>query len=529
MEPEGDALHDLASQFVTRPGLTPPEIGGLGGAALREEAREAALEIGRRFARRFGLWEGPAARPRRFVVTGHQPVFAHPGILAKNVVVAQLAAELGDAVALNLVVDYDTAADLSAAVPFRQAGRLTQGPVRLAAVGYGTPFCHVPAPDRRRWESFCLEVDERLATLGAEGEPLRERTARFAEQARDARLWDARHLAEWMSALRHRWEAEALGSRARYLEVPLEELAETRAFRVFFAHVALQAERFASVYNETLARYRRLRRIRSRANPFPDLAVEGSRVEVPFWLLTPGVRRRALHVEREGQEVVLSTADGPAARLPAGSPEQLAAALERSRLSIRPRAAALTMFVRLFLADVFVHGIGGARYDRVTDALIAHFFEVEPPRYAVASASLALDLRTRCGPAPVAELRRRLRDLRFNPQRFVLDSRAEWAGSADVQRWAQEKQMLVCSMNRAGAPRRELTRRIEQVNAALYQALAPLRERLEAHLQEALAADAERRVREFRGYPAFLYDPEALRRMAETALRKVRRPLAGSA
>ena len=40
------------------------------------------------------------------------------------------------------------------------------------------------------------------------------------------------------------------------------------------------------------------------------------------------------------------------------------------------------------MADQFVHGIGGGRYDQVTDRLIARHFGIEPPRFAVTTATL---------------------------------------------------------------------------------------------------------------------------------------------
>lgn len=525
VDPAGAELVEAARQFEQAPELLDFQVGGHPAAALRRATREAAVDIGRRFARRFGLWQGPDGPPRYLVVTGHQPVLAHPGILVKNLLVAALAGRLEAGLGLNLVVDYDTAAELSAPVPCRQDGRLGLRSVPLAAVGYGRPFCQTPPPPEEGWERFRRQVDELLASLGPDGEALRARFARFARLARAAPLAGARHLAEWVSALRHRWEAEALGEGACYLEVPMEELADTRPFRLFFAHIALQAETFAPLYNDILARYRQARRIRSRANPFPDLAVAGRRVELPFWLLTPGVRRRALHVQRDGAAVVLSTADGPVTRLPARSADELAEALEREGLAIRPRAAALTLFVRLFLADVFVHGVGGARYDRVTDALIARFFGVRPPRYAVASASLTLEMGSSSGPDDeVARLRRQLRDLRFNPQRFVPQALTSSGQPEELQRLALEKERLIVQIQQPGAPKRELTRRIEEVNARLYEALAPVRETIEARLRQALLADAERQASQYRAYPAFLYDPARLRRMAETALDAPRRP-----
>jgi hypothetical protein len=48
----------------------------------------------------------------------------------------------------------------------------------------------------------------------------------------------------------------------------------------------------------------------------------------------------------------------------------------------------LTTYLRLLVVDQFVHGIGGGRYDQVTDRLIGTFFGLTPPRFAVATATL---------------------------------------------------------------------------------------------------------------------------------------------
>jgi hypothetical protein len=66
--------------------------------------------------------------------------------------------------------------------------------------------------------------------------------------------------------------------------------------------------------------------------------------------------------------------------------------LGRHSLRLSPRALTLTMFLRLLAADQFVHGIGGARYDQVTDLLISRHFGLTPPRFAVTTATLLFPL-----------------------------------------------------------------------------------------------------------------------------------------
>ena len=56
--------------------------------------------------------------------------------------------------------------------------------------------------------------------------------------------------------------------------------------------------------------------------------------------------------------------------------------------ALAPRALTLTTFLRLLVVDQFVHGIGGGRYDQVTDRLLVSHFGLTPPRFAVTTATL---------------------------------------------------------------------------------------------------------------------------------------------
>ena len=52
------------------------------------------------------------------------------------------------------------------------------------------------------------------------------------------------------------------------------------------------------------------------------------------------------------------------------SPDDLAKSLKNmDGWELRPRALTLTIWARLLIADLFVHGIGGAKYDRISDTM----------------------------------------------------------------------------------------------------------------------------------------------------------------
>ena len=93
--------------------------------------------------------------------------------------------------------------------------------------------------------------------------------------------------------------------------------------------------------------------------------------------------------------------------------------IETSGWKVRPRALTLTLFTRLGFADGFIHGIGGGKYDEVTDDIIRRFFRLDPPGYAVVSATLRLPIRRfPATPDALRRAERRVRDLDWNPQRF---------------------------------------------------------------------------------------------------------------
>jgi hypothetical protein len=87
---------------------------------------------------------------------------------------------------------------------------------------------------------------------------------------------------------------------------------------------------------------------------------------------------------------------------------------------IRPRALTNTLFARVFFADAFLHGIGGAKYDEMTDRLIARLFGITPPSYLTLTATQRLPLGGwKVKPADVAALRHRLWDFDHTPERFI--------------------------------------------------------------------------------------------------------------
>jgi hypothetical protein len=184
----------------------------------------------------------------------------------------------------------------------------------------------------------------------------------------------------------------SLGLRHHALVVSPMFLAEP--YLLFAHHVISRAGNIAADYNASLADYRREQGIKTPGRPMPDLKSSDTQIESPFWLdnLTTGQRTRATLTKAAGGYTLSPDSADPFLFSPTALPEdaapRLLAWLRRHNLRIAPRALTLTMFLRLFLADQFVHGIGGGRYDQVADRFIQKHFGVEPPYFAITTATL---------------------------------------------------------------------------------------------------------------------------------------------
>ena len=111
------------------------------------------------------------------------------------------------------------------------------------------------------------------------------------------------------------------------------------------------------------------------------------------------------------------------------------------------------MFARLVLSDIFIHGIGGAKYDQLTDAIVRRFFGVEPPGYLVATATLKLPLpRQSVEEVDIARIDQMLRELRYHPELYV-------DGDADALQLVAEKRHWVAQQVPREQKRRARMRR----------------------------------------------------------------------
>ncbi len=481
---------ELAARNVRATAAWPEDL-----RALRERARQETVAEAARFSVALGLAPGsPNGGP--IVMTGHQPELYHPGVWVKDFLVERLTRETG-ALGIDIVVDTDLCEGVRLRVPclLPSAGVCE---VPLAAGGTDVTYVQLPVPDATLRGAF---RDGGVAALSSLPAPaLRRHFETFCDALDDA-ADSSPDLGTLMTAARRRYEASA---ETTYLEILASAQSRLPSFRRFAATLLIDAVGFRHVLNTALADYRARTGTRSAVQPFPDLAEGDGRVEAPFWLLAGG-RRLPASVGSDGR---LYAADEPVAML-GTTVDSAADALAEHDFLLAPRAITLTLFQRLFVADLFVHGTGGGRYDRVTDAIIAGYYGVEPPSFVVASMTLLLPLGARTvTDEEVADAEHRLHRFEHNPDSVLAEVEFDTAVEREAaEALARRKAEAVEAISAPGADRKALGAAIRELNAELGAMLEPV----ERGLREALAlARAERdagAVLTDRTYPYCLWDP----------------------
>lgn len=320
--------------------------------------------------------------------TGHQAELHHPGVWAKNLLIDAAATRAGG-VAVHVSVDTDALKHLQLRWPGDAAGERSSG---------AEPLTDDPEAVRKHWAALVdpptpahlrqlQQVVERASStwgfrpvLGAFLDSMRRLSLEMVDLP--AALTNALHELDWSLGL-------------RYHALLASPLWRSQPYLAFVHHICCRADVFAADYNAALAGYRARNRIRSPGRPMPDLAHDGDRCEVPFWLdrLHANERSRATLIRQQGQWSLRTDGNDDAFRFDASldgwrAAEALELWLRRQDLRLAPRALTLTLVLRLMFADQFVHGIGGAQYDQVADDLIARHFAFDPPRFCVTTATL---------------------------------------------------------------------------------------------------------------------------------------------
>ncbi len=382
------------------------------------------------------------------IMSGHQPTLFHPGVWYKNFALSELGTRLNCA-AINLVVDNDICGVASIQIPLIGDGDAAFGLLPIDAAADNVPFEARTIEDPALFDGFASRVENAIKDYVES--PI---VTQLWKHAVEFRKRDDR-LGQTLATSRH---ASELDFGLKTLEVPLSQVAQTQAFAGFARHLLANLPRFQEIYNESLTEYRQVHKIRSRSHPVPALESVGQWLEAPLWIWnTDNPLRRRLFAHATKDKITITDRN----RLEFGLDqtnfvEQFAELTTKRGIAIRPRALITTMFCRTVLSDLFLHGIGGAKYDQLTDQIIEKFFGLQPARFVTLTATIKLPSPAEdVHPSDATRIQERLRDLVYHPEAHLL------APDATAQKICAEKMEWIAQTPPRGSGRQrhlEITR-----------------------------------------------------------------------
>ena len=424
----------------------------------------------RRYLPEVDSWLASVA-PDRVVMAGHQPALFHPGVWYKNFRLDALAKRF-DAVPINLVVDNDLMASPSIACPqMIRDGEDAALEAAIKMLPMDQPDATVPHEGRPilsadRFANFGGDVNAAIHSVVER--PIVD--ALWPEVMAAMEILGDQSLGRVLAAGRHRLEW-SLGLRT--LEVPISVVSGTMAFGSFAGRVLFEIENFQAIYNKVLHRYRDRHGIRSASHPVPELRRLESWLETPFWVWTKEDRqRRPLFVQVDSERFLLSDLNDFEQSVGIGNlPGWWSDEVKSNRVCIRPRALCTTMFHRLLASDLFIHGIGGAKYDQLTDQIVSEFFGVAPPEYLTSTATFSLPFAAaKVTPQDVQAKQKLLREFRYHPENHIAQSPA--VIEVVQQKRSAIKQLTRSESGESGESKRQIHEKIVAANQQMSSLLA---------------------------------------------------------
>lgn len=407
------------------------------------------------------------------IMTGHQPEMYHPGVWLKNFAISDMANQW-EGLSMNLIVDNDTIKHSSISVPAGSLQNPSVDKISLGGLSVQLPWEEATVNDEDSFQKFGTRISSAMENWGIipvihKFWPMVSKATKSTKKFVDL-LTVGRKQVEWQWGVKN-------------LELPISKMCELKSFDCFMHHILSNLDSFVKTHNEILKQYRELNRIHSQSHPVPELKINDDWLESPFWVWKEGETiRNPLFVKTTGEGMELSNGQESVGTIPIDCEISCQTVLDRydslrkAGWKIRTRALTTTLFTRLLLCDLFIHGIGGAKYDEMADQILCEFFDVKPPNFVVATGTqhLPLGQEIEATPKSLRKLKAKLRDVKFNPERHF-----EGNSTAAIYKLISAKEKLVeesDSRDRSGTKKVRQSRAAE--NKARHEMINMIREQL---------------------------------------------------
>jgi len=427
-------------------------------------------------------------------MTGHQPLLYHPGLLFKNLILSEYVGS-SEALGINVIVDIDTGSCGEFYYPKgeRLEPRLEKGDIyRKEGVYELQSFS-----DHQSILEELAKCEQELSGLGFDREAIRVRKA--------AALYE--QIEPGSSMVANMLVRRAFERSPDYLEVPFSTLLQIPEVQQFVASFILDFENFHLTYNRTLAEHRREHKIKNSANPFPNLLKSDGFLELPLWFINERKdERKPCYVKKEKGEILFASGRDILGKMHSENgvafPEDL---------KLVPGGMIVTLLLRVFFSDLFIHGKGGARYDAFTDRFMRNYLSITPPAFITASGSRYLFQDEIEKHELYLEREKQKREMVFRPGDFLDSDLWSEDDRTSLSKLIESKNSLIGELKRRKSAKesaQDVGAKIKKVDEALKTMVTTKLESLSPGLKG--IPDRLEKVIYFREFPYFFFDDVAL-------------------
>jgi len=497
---------------------------------VKENCRKEVIRKALKFSKKFDPDIEEKINPayQYIIQTGHQPVFFHPGIWIKNIFLNELLKSplLDKSLGLNIILDNDICRDLNLLLPaLSSKGNLIVEEISFlsSTLTPNLPFEEYPYPSLKLITKFTRDIIRRLKSLESENKDILNNFENFVRCLENSsRFFNQNYtrgnLGEFLGLARRLYEQEI---EPAYLEIPFSKICSSDEFLSFFLEITKNINSCSEIYNKKLDEYRKLFKIRNQAHPSPNLMIKENLIEIPFWIWREGDQRRKIFILNEEEKNYLYNESYgkifPIEKDDSKSLFSLKTVLKKEGLKIRPKALLLTLYNRLFVSDLFIHGLGGAKYDLVTDEIIREFFKVEPPHFLVASCTLHLNFKSSPGASDfkISTLKKEIRDWEFNPQRYIDELPLTKKEKNQIGELVEKKTKLIKKIKKTLSPieKRKISEEIKAINNFMGEKVKPIKYELNKKIEREEEKMKQAKVYTFREFPYCFFSAKTLRNL----------------
>ena len=389
------------------------------------------------------------------IVTGHQPVWHHPGILAKNIIATKFALKM-KSTCIHLVVDHDIG-DSNMILPCSNHNQMLDFiKIPVESDQQNIPFEFRSKPDSKIINNLISTIDKNCPEnfcCQLWSEHLKKHPQIICS------LKNVADIITYLQAILN----HALGLEMLYL--PTSMMSQNDSFLNFAASIVENYEKFTYIYNDAISKNTTHRN-------FKFLDIDNSeKSALPFWIVNTSGVRVCLYAKKISFSTItisiLSRKLGTL-NLTADIGQQLKNILTEHHLFLRPKAITMMLFVRLFLSDFFIHGIGGGLYEKITDFILDNYYNLKKTDTAIVTATAPLPLLKQTPQQyDIKILNQNIHKVRHCPEKYIDKTLLE---NDSVKKDIETKRNMIreaCDPNNSPQQKQDAWENINKINSRL--------------------------------------------------------------